>query len=117
MNSVCIISRKPPYGSVDTSEALRHALGGVTNDLTVRLVLLDAGVHAARRAQDTSGTEYDSIGEGIGDCMDMDVVVYADSDSIAHEGLSESTLVEGVKVIDTAGLSELIKDSDQTMVF
>ncbi len=117
MNSVCIILRKPPYGSVDTAEALRHALGGVTNDLAVSLVLLDAGVHAARRAQDPSGTEYDSISEGISDCIDMDVSVYADSDSIKHEGLDGSVLVEGVKIIDSAGVSDLIKGSDQTMVF
>ncbi len=117
MNSVCIILRKPPYGSVDTAEALRHALGGVTNDLAVSLVLLDAGVHAARRAQDPSGTEYDSIAEGITDCIDMDVSVYADSDSIAHEGLSEAVLVEGVKIINRSELSGLIKGSDQTMVF
>ena len=117
MNSVSIILRKPPYGSVDSAEALRHALGGVTNGLTVRLVLLDTGVHAARKAQDTSGTEYDSISEGISDCLGMDVEVYADSDSMAHEGLSESVLVEGVKIIDSAGLSGLIKESDQIMVF
>ncbi|KKM84450.1 hypothetical protein LCGC14_1299080 [marine sediment metagenome] len=117
MNSVCIISRKPPYGSMDASEALRHALGGVTNDLAVSLVLLDAGVHVARRAQDPSGTEYDSLAEGVNDCMDMDVAVYADSDSIKHEGLDGSALVKGVKIIDRSGLSGLIKESDQTMVF
>jgi sulfur relay (sulfurtransferase) DsrF/TusC family protein len=50
MNSVCIILRKPPYGTVDAAEAVRHALGGVIEELAVRLILLDAGVHA--------GTEY-----------------------------------------------------------
>jgi sulfur relay (sulfurtransferase) DsrF/TusC family protein len=117
MDNVCIILRKPPYGSVDSAEALRHALGGVTNNLKVSLVLLDAGVHVARAAQDPSGTEYDSLAEGIGDCMDMDVAVYADRDSVAHEGLAESVLVEGVKIIGRSELSGLIKGSDQTMVF
>jgi sulfur relay (sulfurtransferase) DsrF/TusC family protein len=117
MNSVCIILRKPPYGTVDAAEAVRHALGGVIEELAVRLILLDAGVHAARKAQNTSDSEYDSIAEGISDCLDMDVNVYADSTSLEHEGLDESVLVKGVQIIDRSELSELITVSNQTMVF
>ena len=49
MGSVSIILRRPPYGSVDASEAIRHALGGIIEEMEVKLILVDGGVAAARK--------------------------------------------------------------------
>ena len=117
MESICIVSRSAPYGTVHAAEAVRHALGGVLEELTVRLVLLDKGVNAARKAQDTASTDYESIASAIGDCLDMDVEVYADEDSLASEHLDRADLVEGVKVVQSTSISGLIMESDQTLVF
>ncbi|MGD2079998.1 MAG: DsrE family protein [Nitrospirota bacterium] len=115
--SICIILRRAPYGSVDAAEAVRHALGGVSEEMDTRLVLFDSGVHAALKAQDASGTEYDSIGEGIGDCVDMDVKVYADKSSLREERLEEADLLEGVKVISGSEASDIVGGADKVMIF
>jgi sulfur relay (sulfurtransferase) DsrF/TusC family protein len=117
MKNVCIVLRRPPYGTVDTSEAVRHALGGVVEEMEVRLVLLDGGVHAARHGQSTEGTEFDSVGEGVADCRDMGVEVYVDKGSLSEQGIGVEDLIEGLKVLDGPGIAGIISESGTTMIF
>ena len=118
MDNICIILRKPPYGTVLASEAVRHALGGVVEEMEqVSLVLLDGGVYAARKGQDTSGTEYLNVGEGIGDCIDMGVDVYADQNSLKEQDFDPSDLLEGVKALGSPDISDIIKEAGTVMIF
>jgi len=117
MGSISIILRRPPYGTVDASEAIRHALGGITEDMTVRLVLVDGGVNAARRNQETSGTEYMNAGEGIRDCIDMGIDVYADKLSLKDSHLETDEIEEGVIVASSPEIAEIVKESDTIMIF
>jgi len=117
MESLNIILRRPPYGTIDAPEAIRHALGGINDDMKVRLVLLDGGVNAARKAQDITGTEYLSAGEGIQDCIDMGVEVYADELSLKNERLNKDGIVEGVIISNSTEVAEIIKEDCTTMIF
>jgi len=117
MGSISIILRRPPYGTVDASEALRHALGGVTNDMEVKLLLVGGGVHAARKGQDASQTEYLNAGEGIQDCIDMGVAVYADDASLKREQVGTDSLIEGVTVTSSAEIADIVGKTDTTMIF
>ncbi|MEW6739705.1 MAG: DsrE family protein [Nitrospirota bacterium] len=117
MGSISIILRRPPYGTVDAPEAIRHALGGIIEDMSVKLILVDGGVNAARKGQDISNTEYSSIEAGIKDCIDMGVDVYADKTSIKDEQLETDNLVEGVIIANGSEIAELIKGTDTTMIF
>jgi sulfur relay (sulfurtransferase) DsrF/TusC family protein len=117
MGTVSIILRRPPYGTVDASEALRHALGGVTDDMEVKLVLIGGGVHAARKAQDASQTEYLNAGEGIQDCMDMGVAVFADEASLKKEQIDKDRIIAGVTISTSAELADIISKTDTTMIF
>ena len=117
MESVCIVLRKPPYGTVLASEAVRHALGGVVEEMQTSLVLLDAGVYAAKKDQDTSGTEYQSIGEGVGDCIDMGVDVYADKNSMKEQGIEPADMLEGVKALGSSDIAGIVKEAGTVMIF
>jgi len=117
MGSISIILRKPPYGTVDASEALRHALGGVTEDMEVKLLLVNGGVHTARKGQDASQTEYLNAGEGIQDCIDMGVTVYADEASLKREQVGNDCLIEGVTISSSVEIADIIGNTDTTMIF
>ncbi len=117
MNNISIILRRPPYGSVDAGEAIRHALGGVTNDMNVKLLLVDGGVHSAQKGQDISGTEYQSIEDEIKDCIDMGVEVYADRVSLRDEGLEPQELIKGVNIIGSSEMVDILSSTDVTMIF
>ena len=117
MGGISIILRRPPYGTVDAPEAVRHALGGVTEDMTVRLILLDGGIHTARKGQDTGGTEYQNMEDAIRDCIQMGVEVITDRASLKTEHLEAEDLIEGVRVLNSYELAETIKDSNTVMIF
>jgi len=117
METLCILSRKAPYATVYASEAIRHAMGGAVEEVSVRLILIGEGVNAARSSQDTSETDYESTATGIEDCIDMDVEVYADRSSLKNAGIAEGSIIKGVKVIESSAIAEIVINSDQTMVF
>jgi len=117
MESIGIILRRPPYGTVDAPEAIRHALGGITEDMSVRLILVDGGVNTARKDQDTSGTEYLSAEEGIRDCIDMGAVVYVDKASLKEESLEKDALIEGVVIATGSEIAGIIAETDTIMIF
>lgn len=118
MKSICIILRKLPYGTVLASEAVRHALGGVAEEMEqVALVLLDGGVYAAKKDQDTSGTEYQSIGDGIGDCINMGVDVYADQNSLKEQEIKPEDILEGVQTLGSPDITDIIKEAGTLMIF
>jgi sulfur relay (sulfurtransferase) DsrF/TusC family protein len=117
MGSISIILRRPPYGTVDASEAIRHALGGVTDDMEVTLLLVDGGVHTARKGQDVSQTKYLNAGEGVQDCIDMGVAVYADEASLKREQIGNDCIIEGVTVASASEIAAMIGKTDTTLVF
>ncbi len=117
MGGISIILRKPPYGTTDAAEAIRHALGGATEEMEVHLLLVDDGVNAARRGQNTALTGFANIGEGIEDCIDMDVVVSVDRESAVKAGLEQHHLVDGVKLVGGSEIAALIKATDTIMIF
>lgn len=117
MGTISILLRKAPYGSVDTAEAVRHAMGGVTEDMTVNLILLDAGVSAALTGQVTSGTAFLSIEEGIRDCLDMGVTVYADRASLREHQFDARRLIPGVREAPASETAAVIQASDTVMIF
>jgi len=117
MGIISIILRRPPYGSVDAAEAIRHALGGLTNDMTVNLVLVDGGVNTARVKQETAGTSYLSAEEGIIDCLGMGAAVYAEASSLAAEHISDAELAEGVIKAGGEEIADVLMNSDTVMIF
>ncbi len=117
MGSISIILRRPPYGTVDAPEAIRHALGGIIEDMSVKLILVDGGVAAARKGQDISNTEYSSIEDGIKDCINMGIDVYVEKASLRQRHMEADDLVEGVIIANGSEIAELIKGSDTTMIF
>ncbi len=117
MGNICIILRRPPYGTVDASEAVRHVLGGITQDVSVKLILVDGGVNAVKKGQDTESTEYLNMESGIIDCLAMGGEVFADQLSLIEQDLKKEDIVEGVEVVDESAIAALLKQADSTMIF
>lgn len=112
-----MILRKPPYGDTNAAEAVRHAFGGVADDLSVDLILVDGGVLLAKKGQDDADTGFTNLGETLNDCIDMDVKVYADTLSIEEHFRESADIIDGVTLIDSVQIAELIKDARTTFIF
>lgn len=117
MKSLAVILVKPPYGCINAVEAVRHALGGVGEELEVSFLLVDSGVLAAVKGQDAGETGFISLEGSVGDCVDMDVKVYVDKASLRDEDLEETDLVGGVQVINSSEVSAIVSEADRVIIY
>ncbi len=117
MADVAMVLKRSPYGDINAAEAVRHALGAASGELSVDLILVDGGVLIARRGQDDKGTGFTNLEGAIKDCVEMGVTVYADNASTKVHRLASDDLVEGVKSVRGEKIAELIKEAKATMIF
>jgi tRNA 2-thiouridine synthesizing protein D len=117
MEKVAMILKRSPYGDINAAEAVRHALGGVADELNVNLILLDGGVLLAKKGQDDTATGFTNLEGVLKDCIDMGVEVYADKASVREHHLESADILEGVKIVNAIVVSQLIQDAKTTMIF
>jgi len=117
MGKIAIVLRRSPYGDINAAEAVRHALGGVADELGVALILLDGGVLLAKQGQDDTRTGFTNLGEALKDCIEMGVDVYADRHSLREQHIDTADVVEGIKLVNGSEIAEIIKNAKATMIF
>ncbi|HBG92574.1 MAG: hypothetical protein A3J81_01435 [Nitrospirae bacterium RIFOXYB2_FULL_43_5] len=117
MSKIAMILRRAPYGDINAAEAVRHALGGVSEDIKVSLIMVDAGVLLTRKGQDDTGTGFTNLGDTLKDCIDMGVEVYADKVSLREQNMESEEMVDGVKIINGAEIAAIVNEAKTTMIF
>ena len=117
-NTVAIMMRKAPYGSVYTAEGFRSIMGVGVFELDVRPVFVDDGVYALVKGQDGAALDVKALGDGWGMLEDFGVkTLYAHGPSLAERGLTPADLTTDVTVLDDAGLAALLADSGAVLPF
>ena len=117
MSKIAMILRRAPYGDINAAEAVRHALGAVSDDMEVSLILVDGGVLLARKGQDDTGTGFTNLETTVKDCKEMGVEVVADNLSLIEHGLNKEDIVEGVVVASESDIAAALKKADSAMIF
>lgn len=117
MAQIAMILKRPPYGDISAAEAVRHALGAVSGELSAVLILIHGGVLLAKKGQDEAGTGFTNLGGALKDCVDMGVEVYADTQSVREHRLDPEEIIEGVKMAGNAEIAQIVKDAKTTMIF
>ncbi len=117
MGNIAMILKRSPYGDINAAEAVRHALGAVSGELNVGLILVNGGVLLAKKGQDDKGTGFTNLESVLKDCIDMGVSVYAEVASLKAQGVAANDLVENVTLISAKEIAGLIKDANSTMIF
>jgi predicted peroxiredoxin len=117
MSNIAMILKRSPYGEINAAEAVRHALGGVSFEMGVDLILVDGGVLLAKKGHDDKGTGFTNLESTLIDCIEMGVSVYADSASLKSWAVSSNDLVENVRLVGAKEIAGLMKDAKSTMLF
>lgn len=117
MSDVAMILKRSPYGDINAAEAVRHALGAVSFEMSVDLILVDGGVLLAKKGQDDTGTGFTNLESTLKDCLEMGVTVYADLASLKAQRVASTELVENVKLIGGKEIAEMVKEAKSTMIF
>ncbi|KPK02315.1 MAG: hypothetical protein AMK71_02715 [Nitrospira bacterium SG8_35_4] len=116
MDTLFVLLRKPPYGTTNAAEAVRHAGGASGFGYTSILYLIDGGVCSAKKNQDEGDTGFSAVGESI-ELMSDEMEIYACQNSIREFGLDADDLIEGVKIDDGSVLKEALKNAQSIMIF
>lgn len=117
MGKIAMILRKPPYGDINAAEAVRHALGGASDDLPVDLILVDGGVLLAKKGQDEAGTGFTNLGSVLKDCLDMGVAVSADELSLRDHHMEGADMLEGVRIATGTEIARMVREASSTVIF
>ena len=117
MANIAMILKRSPYGDINAAEAVRHALGAVSFEMNVDLILVDGGVLLAKKGQDDTGTGFTNLESTLKDCLDMWVTVYADDSSLKAQRVEPGDLIGGVKMAGGKEIAGLLKDAKATMIF
>ncbi len=117
MGNVAMILKRSPYGDINAAEAVRHALGAVSFEMSVDFILVDGGVLLARKGQDDTGTGFTNLESALKDCIDMGVSVYVDVASLKAQRVAASEMIENIKLVGTDHIAGLLKEAKSTMIF
>lgn|SRR5512142_1929618 len=117
MATIAMILKKSPYGDINAAEAVRHALGAVSYEMDIDLILMDGGVLLAKKGQDDAGTGFTNLEAVLKDCLDMGVPVYADDISLKMQSIGREDLVEGVQAASSKEIAAMVKEAKTTMIF
>lgn len=113
----CAVIRRPPIGERDSLEVLRFSLGLVllgSHVVEIHEILEGDGVFHALENLPEKVLNRDTSRISVVDSMDFDAQVYVVEEDLAARGLSKEDLVEGINVIQTQQVAELISQAKTT---
>ena len=116
-NSLCILVRRSPYGTIHAAEALRHLNGASAGGLKTAAVLVGDGVYSAKEGQETDTTGWTSLSAALKRALEDGPWVYAHEPSLKERGLGLDDLVPGVKTINDVEMATLLAGSRWLMLF
>ena len=117
-NTVAVLMRKAPYGSVYTAEGFRSMMGIGVFEMDINVLFVDDGVYALVKGQNPETLDMKPLGDGFPMLPDFGVEkFYVHAGSLAERGLTQDNLVMDVKVVDDAGAAQVIESSGLVLPF
>lgn len=118
---LCILMRRPPYGSIFAAEGIRHLIGAMANGLNVSAVLMDDGVWTlgpARVPERPAGPRFPRRSRTpFGSPDGPAPQILADGNALTSVGLRAEDLVPGVRVASRKAVAEVVATARQLIIF
>ena len=117
-NTVAVLMRKAPYGSVYTAEGFRSMMGIGVFEMDINVVFVDDGVYALVKGQDPAKLDMKPLGDGFPMLPDFDVhKFYVHDRSLSERGLTVDDLVMDVEILDDEGVAQILRSSGIVLPF
>ena len=118
MDTVAVLMRKAPYGSVYTAEGFRTIMGVAVFEMDISVVFIDDGVYALVAGQAPEKLDMKPLGDGFPMLRDLDVSkFYVHDESLAERGLTTDDLVMEVEVVSGAQIAEILEQAHKVLPF
>jgi sulfur relay protein TusC/DsrF len=115
--SILVLITRAPYGLEEAFAGLRLALAMGVNGMKTSVVLMEDGVYNAVASQKSEVLRMPSNADATKELYDFDVQVHVVEEDLASRGISESKLFEGLKVIPSSQLKQLMNEHDLVTTF
>jgi len=115
--SILVLITRPPYGLEEAFAGLRLALAIAVNGMKTTVLMMEDGVFNAVAAQKPEAVKMPSNVEATKDLYDFEVPVYVVKEDLQARGIPESSLFEGLKVIDLGRVKDLLAENDLITTF
>jgi sulfur relay protein TusC/DsrF len=114
--SVVILFRNAPYGTVFNAEGLRVCTGLTALDVETHAVFMDDAVFTLLQGQTPKGIHMGDLSKGITPMIEFEVSVYVMKESLDSRGLTEDDIIKNdeIQIISKKELSKLIVEADVT---
>jgi tRNA 2-thiouridine synthesizing protein C len=117
-NTVAVLMRKAPYGSVYTAEGFRSIMGIGVFEMDISTVFVDDGVYALVKGQDPAELDMKPLGDGFPMLPDFGVTkFYVHDRSLSERGLTPDDLVMDVAIVDDAGITNVLESCGIVLPF
>jgi len=117
-NTVAVLMRKAPYGSVYTAEGFRSMMGIGVFEMDIRVLFVDDGVYALVKGQNPAGLDMKPLGEGFPTLPEFGVSkFYVHERSLSERGLTPADLVMDVEIVDDAGAARILESCGIVLPF
>lgn len=124
MDSMCIVIRKAPYGSLSAAEGVRHLVGAAAGGMQVTAVLVDDGVYVAKHGHDPDDTGWTSLSVILQQALAQAaasgsprIYVYVHRPSAQQRGLGSVDFVSGVELVDDSQVTAALGGAEGLLVF
>jgi tRNA 2-thiouridine synthesizing protein C len=117
-DTVAVLMRKAPYGSVYTAEGFRSMMGIGVFEMDISVLFVDDGVYALVKGQDPAALDMKPLGDGFPMLKDFGVTrFYVHEGSLLERGLTPEDLVMDVSLVDDAGAADVLALSGIVLPF
>jgi tRNA 2-thiouridine synthesizing protein C len=117
-NTVTVLMRKAPYGSVYTAEGFRSIMGIGVFEMDISVLFVDDGVYALVKGQHPAALDMKPLGDGFPMLPEFGVdKFYVHGLSLAERGLTSDDLAMEVRVVDEAGAAQVLASSGVVLPF
>jgi len=117
MSMLTIVIQDAPYQAGNKAwNALRFAGAALTEDMNVRVHLLDHGVEVGRRNHQVPKDAV-NLQELLSELIECGLQVSACGKSLDDYAINEASMIEGIERGSMKALANQVKNSDQVMAF
>ena len=101
-NTVTVLMRKAPYGSVYTAEGFRSMMGIGVFEMDISALFVDDGVYALIKGQDPETLDMKPLGDGFPMLPEFGVEKF-----YVHDENNECRIGDTVRIMETRPLSKV----------
>lgn len=118
--SLCVLLDRGPYGSIQSGEALRHALGALGKGWDVVLALTGDAVLTALPGQSPPAGEWACLGKAVAEFMQKGngrTTVLVEEGALAARGLRTTDLIQGTRPASLPEIALALARCNRLLIF